>query len=474
MGFNPTNRGDQLKLDKRDLLMVAIVISGGFITILNQTVMSPALPSIMHDFQISAAIGQWLTTIFLLVNGILVPITAFLINRFTTRQLFFASMLIFTAGSVLAALAQSFSLLMVGRILQAIGAGIQLPFGSVLMMQIFPKERRGTAMGIVGIVIAFAPAFGPTLAGWIVDQWGWRYIFAGIAPLAGIIIIFAAFFLRNVSEKENSHLDWLSVTLSTLAFGGLLYGFSTAGSSGWQSPQTIVPIIVGGAALYLFGRRQFRLPDPLLKLRVLDCPEFSCSVILSMVISAGVMVGTVITPIFLQTVLGHSAMYSGLVLMPGAILMGVMSPISGTLFDRFGPRNLCLTGLSLMIIGSVMLSLMSIRTSIIYIAVAYALRAFGMSMVNMPINTWGINALANADIAHGNAINNTARQVAGSIGTATLVTVMVMVTALHPEGGAEASAWGINAAFAGSGLLTLLALLLAFLQVDRRPQKVKS
>lgn len=445
--------------------MVAIIIMGAFISVLNQTVMSPALPSIMRDLGITAADGQWLTSIFLLVNGLMIPVTAYLIGRFTTRQLFFAAMLIFLAGTAICAFSSGFLMLLGGRVLQAVGAGIQLPFVSVMVMVIFPKERRGFALGIVGIVMGFAPAVGPTVAGWLVDQWGWHYIFWGIAPLAVLVILFALFLLKNIGTREAGKLDWLSVLLSTLAFGGMLFGFSSAGSAGWDSPRTYVSILAGALVLVFFVRRQLRHRPPLLDLRALGRKTFSTATILTMIVSAGLTSGAVLTPIFLQNVHGFSAMHSGIIMVPAAVAMACMSPVSGKLFDRFGPRILSITGLSVMTIGTTMLALLRKDTPEFYICFAYTFRMVGISFVNMPLSTWGINALPNSLIAHGNAINNTARQLAGSIGTALLVTIMTIVSqnAALPE--IDATVRGVNAAFGGAVLFTATALILAIIKV---------
>ena len=454
-------------LSPKDLFMVAIIISGGFITILNQTVLSPALPKIMHDYGITASEGQWLTTAFMLVNGIMVPVTAYLIDRFTTRVLFISSMLIFTAGTIVAGFAPSFEVLLLARVLQAIGAGVQMPLGSVVMMLLFPKEKRGMAMGLVGIVVAFAPAIGPTLSGWVVDNWGWHVIFRAIAPMSLAVIVFGALFLRNIGEVTHPKLDIRSVVYSTLAFGGLLYGFSAAGSYGWGSAMTIGPLVVGAVVLIIYVRRQLSIEQPLLNLRVLSSSIFTYATILAMIVNAAIIAGTVIFPIYLQDVMHYSAMTSGLIMLPAAVVMGIMSPVSGTLFDRFGPRTLSLLGLVIMTLTTASFCFLSTSWTIPTLCAVFCVRTFGMSMVNMPINTWGINALDNRVVAHGNAVNNTARQVAGSIGTAIMVTVMTTTTAARTptEGVVQGMLDGMNASFAFAAVLAFIALVIAFFKV---------
>jgi EmrB/QacA subfamily drug resistance transporter len=356
-------------------------------------------------------------------------------------------------------------MLLIGRIMQAVGAGVMLPFSSVTLMRIFPKERRGFALGLSCIVIGLAPAFGPTFAGYMVDEFGWRYIFSVIAPLAIVVCVIALIWLQNLGVRKETQLDWLSVGQSTLAFGGLLFGFSTAGSRGWLHPLTYVPIVVGAIMLIFFARRQLKRAEPLLNLRILRNPVFSVSTILSAIVSAGMTVGAVLTPIYLQNVQGISALHSGLLLMPGALIMAGMSLVSGTMFDRAGPRMLAIIGLAVLTGGSLMLSFLDVGSTYLYVCIAYSLRSLGIAMVNMPVNTWGINQLPNSLIAHGNAINNTARQVGGSIGTAILVTVMTIVSAAWISPGAEATTLGVNAAFLGASGLMAAGLILAIVKV---------
>lgn len=452
----------------KNTLIIAVMISGVFLAVLNQTVLSPALPSIMKDLNITANEGQWLTTAFMLVNGIMIPITAYFINRFTTRQIFLSSMFFFAAGTAVAGFASNFTVLLLARILQAMAAGVLMPMIQTVMLLLFPREKRGTAMGTIGIVIAFAPAIGPSLAGWIVDTWGWNAVFLLIAPLAFIIIILSFFLLKNVGETERTRLDVLSVVLSTFSFGGLLYGFSVAGTLGWVHPVTIAAIVLGAIFLYLFVRRQNRLEEPLLELKVLKTKIFSYSTIISMIVNAALIAGGIITPIYLQNVLGFTAMQSGLLMLPGALLMGVMSPITGRLFDRFGPRFISILGLSILTIFTGAYILMDETWTFIPLCLVYTARMFGLSLVNMPINTWGLNALENRMIAHGSAINNTARQVAGSIGTAVLITIMSIVSVMNQDKGEiGATLSGMHGAFTAALLLSAAALIMAVLFVKR-------
>lgn len=458
-------------ISKRNKFIIVIMLSGAFIAVLNQTVLSPALPSIMRDLDITAGKGQWLTTAFMLVNGIMIPITAFLINRFTTRQLFLCSMLFFTFGTGLAAFAQTFPILLVARIAQAVGAGILMPMVQTVILLIFPPKKRGSAMGMVGIVMAFAPAVGPTLAGGVVDAWGWNSMFLILAPIAAVDVIVAFFLLKNVGETGDQKLDIASVIYSSLGFGGLLYGSSSVGSYGWSSLITIVPLIVGIVFLIIFARRQFTIKEPLLELHILKNSTFTYATVIGMIINASLISGTIITPIYLQNVLHYSALYSGLTMLPGAIIMGIMSPIAGNLFDRFGPRVLVVVGLSIMTLGSACFIFFDENCTFAYLCGVYTFRMFGMSMILMTLTTWGLNSLDNKMIPHGSAINNTLRQVAGSIGTAALITVMTIYTAKSASKGFVVSTLdGMHAAFLVATVLSAIALVLAIIVVRNKKE----
>lgn len=456
------------KIDIKKILTIGVMLSGSFIAMLNQTILSPALPSIMDSLNITAVEGQWLTTAFLLVNGIMIPITAYLIDKFTTRQLFLISMILFAIGTAISAFADSFAVLLTGRILQAMASGVVMPMTQTVVVLLFPKEKRGSAMGIAGIVIAFAPAIGPTLSGWVVDEWGWNTIFLVIVPLAVIDIILGFILLKNVGEISKPKLDVISVIYSTLGFGGLLYGCSIAGNYGWFHWLTIATLAMGTVFLILFVRRQLHMETPLLEIKILKIMTFSYATIIGMIINAYLVASLVITPIYLQNILHFTAMQSGLIMLPGAVLMGIMSPVTGKLFDRFGPRGLTITGLTIMTIFSVFFVIMDETWQFWFLCIIYTARMFGMAIVNMPLVTWGLNSLENRMIAHGNAINNTARQVAGSIGTAVLVTVMAIATRLNQSvGEMHATLSGIHAAFAVATGFSCIALIMAIVCVKK-------
>ncbi|MBB6450722.1 EmrB/QacA subfamily drug resistance transporter [Geomicrobium halophilum] len=445
--------------------IVVVLLTGAFMAILNQTLLTTALPHIMSDLGITADMGQWLNSAFMLVNGVMIPITAFLIEKFTTRKLFFTAMGLFTLGTLLCALAPNFAFLIGGRIIQAAGAGIMLPLMQTVLLLMFPIERRGFAMGMVGLVIAFAPAIGPTLSGWLVEQYHWSILFWIIFPLALIDMIVSFWVLKNVSVIRNPRLDLLSIILSTLGFGGLLYGFSSAGTYGWAAPHVTLPMIIGVITLGLFVWRQLILPQPILEVRVFKYGVFTLATIIGMIIFMSMIGSQTILPIYMQDMHDFTAFETGLMLLPGAVAMGLMSPITGRIFDRFGARKLSIIGLLLVCVTTFMFTQLSTTTSLAYLAIVNAIRFFGMSLVMMPITTAAVNSLPNVLIPHGTAMNNTMRQVAGAIGTALLVTVMSTM-ALAPEeidGNInEGMVHGVNMAFWLAAILTFIGLILSF------------
>ena len=404
--------------------IIAVLMIGAFISFLNNTLLNIALPSIMKDLNVEASTVQWLTTGFMLVNGILIPISAFLIQKFSVRHIFLAAMALFTAGTILAGFAHVFPLLLAGRMLQAAGSAILMPLLMNVMLVSFPIEKRGAAMGVFGLILMFAPAIGPTLSGWIIEHYDWRMLFHFITPIAIIVLLLGIFLLKDKKEKIDIRLDFLSLLLSSIGFGGILYGFSSAGSKGWDSPQVYGTIIVGVISLFVFILRQFKLEQPLLNFRVYKYPMFALSSVIAMVVNMALFSGMLLLPIYVQNLRGISPMDAGLLLMPGAILMAFMSPITGKLFDKIGGRILAVIGLIIIVVTTYGFSKLTLQTTYTHLIILYSIRSLGMSMVMMPVSTNGLNQLPKQFYPHGTAMNNTLNQVAGAIGTALMVTIM--------------------------------------------------
>ena len=429
-------------------IVVGVIVVGSFIALLNQTVMSPALPALMRDFNITTGTVQWVTSVYMLVSGIMVPISGYLIDKFSTRKLFAGALATFMVGTLLCAVAPNFVLLLIGRVLQSAGSGVLLPLVAVVPMLVYPPDKRGTAMGMAGIVMAAGPAIGPVVGGLVIDSFGWRLMFIGIAVVALVILVGGTMMLKNVSELKNPKLNVLSVILSTIAFGGLLYGFSSASTMGWASPVVITSIVVGLVAFVAFVYKQVKLDEPLLRVDTLATRNFRNSAILVTLINAAVAATNVTLPIFIQNVL------------------------AGAAFDKFGPRGVGIGGLALMTISLGLLGTINTKTSVLFVAVFCALQASGQAIANMPINTWGVNALPNDMIAHGNAIANTGRQIAAAIATSLLVTAETSVTASHMSRGVKsATASGIAFSYLLCAAISLVALIICIFTVTSRAKE---
>ncbi len=414
----------------RNKILVAMMF-GMFIAILNQTLLNVALPVINNEFSISASTGQWLMTGFMLVNGILIPISAFLISKYSYRRLFLIAMTLFTIGSIICALSFNFPMMMTGRVIQAVGAGVLMPLGSNVFMTIFPPEKRGAAMGTLGIAFILAPAIGPTLSGWIVQNYHWNVMFYGMFAI-GLVAIFISFFWFRIYQKtSNPKPDVQGIIFSTLGFGLLLYGFSEAGNDGWTSLTVSLSLIIGIIFTALFVIREVRMKNPMLDMSALKYSGFTLTTIINVIVTMSLFGGMILLPIYLQNLRGFTPLDSGLLLLPGSLIMGFMGPIAGKMLDSFGIKPLALIGLIIMTFATWELTQLNMDTPYTTILVIYIVRSFGMSFIMMPIMTAGMNSLPQRLIPHGNAISNTVRQLAGSIGTAILVTVMTQNTTSH-------------------------------------------
>lgn len=482
--------------DKPPYGMIAILFIGAFVALLNNTLLNIALPTIMVEFDVKPSVVQWLTTGYMLINGILIPASAFFIQKFTNRGLFLTAMVSFTLGTLLAMLAPSFGVLVAARMIQAVGSAMMMPLLMNVMLTAFPIERRGTAMGIFGLVMITAPAIGPTLSGWVIEHYTWRTLFGIVLPFAILTLLYAFFKLRNITPNRDVKLDVFSLVLSSVGFGGLLYGFSSAGDKGWDAPIVYGTIIIGAIALVTFIVRQLRMDDPMLDFKIYKHPMFALSSAISIVLSIAMFSGMILTPLYVQTIRGISPFHSGLLMLPGAIIMGLMSPITGRLFDKYGPKILAVVGLTITTVSTYYLSNLGMESGYYYLMMIYTVRMFGISMVMMPIMTNGLNQLPMISNPHGTAMNNTLQQVSGAIGSAILLTIMTKrmestgaglfaeaqasgnapttaegLALLKEQIEAQAMLDGINFSFFLSTIVAIIALVLTFFVKRVAPPK---
>lgn len=328
--------------------ILAALLFGMFIAILNQTLLNVALPKINTEFNISASTGQWLMTGFMLVNGILIPITAYLFNKYSYRKLFLVALVLFTIGSLICAISMNFPIMMVGRVLQAIGAGVLMPLGSIVIITIYPPEKRGAAMGTMGIAMILAPAIGPTLSGYIVQNYHWNVMFYGMFIIGILAILVGFVWFKLYQYTTNPKADIPGIIFSTIGFGALLYGFSEAGNKGWGSVEIETMFAIGIIFIILFVIRELRMKAPMLNLEVLKFPTFTLTTVINMVVMLSLYGGMILLPIYLQNLRGFSALDSGLLLLPGSLIMGLLGPFAGKLLDTIGLKPLAIFGIAVM------------------------------------------------------------------------------------------------------------------------------
>ena len=443
-------------------ILVTILIVGCFFSTLNQTLLNVALSELMTIFDVTPSTIQWLATGFMLVNGVLVPITAFLMKRFSTRQMFISSMSFLLVGSVIAASATNFGMLLAGRMVQAAGAGIILPLMMTVIVYLYPAEQRGAIMGKMGFAIIFAPAIAPTLAGFMLEYMSWRWLFIMMIPISIIIIVLALKFMINIEEGSKISLDLLSVVYSTIGFGAVLYGFSSAGSRGWGDWLVLTTIIVGVLAIWFFAKRQLKSAKPLLNLNVFSYKMFTMTTIINILITVLMYADLILLPIYLQDGRGFNAFEAGLILLPAAIINAFLSPVTGKLYDRFGAKPLFIIGTLLIACSMLALIDLSTTATVWYIVLRTIVLRIGLAFITMPLNTAALNAIPRELASHGSAVNNTIRQLAGAVGTAVIVTIYSMqitkVSLATTEGFAKAA----GQTYMWMLVVAVLAIVMAF------------
>ncbi|KRK94565.1 drug resistance efflux protein [Levilactobacillus acidifarinae DSM 19394] len=411
--------------------MLGVLLIGAFTMLLTETFFNNALPTIIKQFAVTQSTAQWVSTGYQLVAGLMIPVSAWVFHRFNTRYTFITLVGLFLSGCLLGFFANSFGALLAGRLIQAVAAGSMIPLIQNVVLVLYPVERRGTVMGVIGLVVAFGPALGPTVGGWIIDSLGLKWLSGSLIPLTLLLLVAAIFWVRPVVQTENVKVDGWSILASSLGFGALLYGFSEIGNTGSLSWVSTIFLIGGLVILGLFGRRQLKLANPLINLTVFKNHVFTLTTALSALSNIALLGVELVLPLYLQRVHGLSALASGLVLLPGALLEGLMSPISGKLYDKYGIKPISLVGFGVMALGTFPMLFLTSTTNLVWIAVAYAFRIIGVATVMMPTFTEGINALAPELSIHGNAASSTVRQIAGSLGTA----VLMMLVSFGTQGG---------------------------------------
>lgn len=454
----------------RNRLVIVLLIVSAFVVILNETIMGVALPHLMADLDITANAAQWLTTAFMLTMATVIPVTGFLLQRLNTRPVFILAMVAFSLGTLISALALGFPMLLVGRVVQAVGTAIMMPLLMTTLMTLVPPQQRGRVMGNISVVISVAPAIGPTISGLILQVLDWRWLFWLVLPIAIIALLLGAARIKNVSEPRYAPLDMLSVVLAPIGFGGTVYGLSSLGEA-----QHVLPVpgwaflVVGLVVIAAFIARQLQLQKhdkALLDLRTFLSRNYTISVIMMAVNMMALFGSLILLPIYVQNVLGLSTLQSGLLMLPGGLVMGLLAPTVGKLYDKHGPRPLIVPG---SILASAMLwALASLGPESSYwlVLAIHVVLSFGLALVFTPLFTASLGSLPPQLYSHGSAVLGTAQQVAGAAGVALFVAIMAMQAANLAGGGAEpvvAMAGGLRAAFIAGGVVSLFSIITAFM-----------
>ncbi|MDN4643766.1 DHA2 family efflux MFS transporter permease subunit [Arthrobacter sp. PsM3] len=446
------------KMSRESVTIIGTLLVATFVVILNETIMNVALQRLMVDLGVTAPTVQWLSTGFMLTMAVVIPTTGFILQRLSTRAVFMLAMGLFSGGTLLAALAPGFEILLLARIVQAGGTAIMLPLLMTTILTLVPVSRRGFVMGNVSIAISVAPAMGPTVSGLILEHFSWRFMFVFVLPIALAAFAIGARFLTNIGEKEKTRLDALSVVLTVPAFGGLVYGLSQIGGQGGPGAPAVTALAVGVIAMVAFVLRQLRLQKseaPLLDLRAFTFRMFTVSVLLLVVAMIALFGAVILLPLYLQEIRGLTSLETGLTLLPGGLAMGLLGPFIGRLFDKVGPLPLTVTGASLLVVALFQFSLLDAGTPVGWIVALHVGLSLGLALIFTPAFTTGLNPLPPHLYSHGSAIMNTLQQVAGAAGTALLVSIYAVVSA------GAGNVAGMHAAFLTASAIAVAAVVLA-------------
>ena len=455
-------------LSREDIVQIAVLLVGCLLVVLNYTLLAPALPVIMREMQVTETTVQWLTSVYSLVEAVIIPLNAFFLGRFSTRKLFAGALVLFAVGSFVVAIGPTFGVLILGRVLQACAGGIIMPMVFTLVLLTTPIEHRGQVMGLVGVVISFAPAIGPPASGALIDIIGWRVLFLGVAALGLVAVIVVAKLLKDRHGFERTSFDIPSIILSSLGMLGLLYGLSTITSTPapWASAAMMV---IGIVLLAVFARRQDTLETPMLRIETLKTRNFRNAIVVVCLLEAALIAIDVLLPLYLQNSLGQTPTATGLVMAPAALAGAVSGVVAGRIFDRHGVRKIVLVGAVLLETSAIAFCFAGGDALPAAVAGIYMVETIGWQFVSTPTNTWGINSLPNEIIQHGNAVLSTLMQVGASFGTAAIVSLTAFGPAFAPAGDAAlATLVGYQIAFAGCAVMLAIVTLVVLVGIRNR------
>lgn len=457
-----SNKAEALNSKKRTMIFICLVVSGIASSMLS-TAMTTALPNVVDYFGISTSVGQWITSGYSLAMGMIMPLTAFLITRFPTKKLYLVGIGGFILGLLISIFAGSFGVMMAGRILQACGNGVLMTAAQVIILTVYPVEKKGTMMGTYGLATTAAPVVAPTIAGLMIDAFGWKSIFYVALVILAVSFVISCFVFEDVLELQDKKFDVISFVESVVGFGGITLGIENISSFGLISVEGGLPLIVGAVVCALFIMRQCGLDKPFLDVKILANRNYAVSVIASMVLYLVMMGSSVMMPLYVQSVMGYSAVVSGLVTLPGSLATAVVSPFAGNLYDRIGIKKIFVAGSAALIVSNIGMYFLSMDTPLWTAAALNVIRNVAIGSLMMPLLTWGTSNVHPRKVADASSLLTSLRTIAGSIGSAVFVGIMTAVSAASAETyGDHAMMHGMNVSFlwmtAGAAVLFLIAV----------------
>lgn len=458
----------ELSSRKRTLIFACLVVSGIASSILS-TAMTTALPNVVEYFGISTSVGQWITSGYSLAMGMIMPLTAFLITRFPTKKLYLVGIGSFIAGLLLSIFSWNFAVMMVGRVLQACGNGILMTAAQVIILTVYPVEKKGTMMGTYGLATTAAPVIAPTLAGLMIDAFGWKSIFYVALVIMAISFVISSIVFEDVLELQDKKFDFISFVQSIVAFGGITLGIGNISGFGLISVEGGLPLLVGAVVCVFFILRQCGLEKPFLDVKILGNRNYSVSVIASMVLYLVMMGSSVMMPLYVQSVMGYSAVVSGLVTLPGSLATAIVSPFAGNLYDRMGIKKIFVVGSAALIISNIGMFFLSLSTPLWIAAVLNVIRNISIGSLMMPLLTWGTGNVRPEKVADASSLLTSFRTIAGSIGSAVFVGIMTVVSensaAVYGDG---AMMHGMNISFLWMAVGAVVLFLIAVFAVREK------
>lgn len=458
----------EIKDGQRAMIFLCLVVSGISSSVLS-TAMTTALPGVVEYFGISTSVGQWITSGYSLAMGMIMPLTAFLITRFPTKRLYLTGIGAFIAGLLVSIFAGNFALMMVGRVLQACGNGVLMTAAQVVIMTIYPIKKRGTMMGTYGLATTAAPVVAPTIAGLMIDAFGWKSIFYVSLVIMILSFIISCIVFEDVLELQDKKFDVVSFVESIVAFGGVTLGIGNLSTFGILSIEAGVPLLLGAVVCVFFVTRQCRLEKPFLDVKILVNRNYAVSVISSMVLYLVMMGSSVMMPLYVQSVMGYSAVVSGLVTLPGSLATALVSPFAGKLYDEIGIKKIFVAGAAALVISNIGMFFLSMETPLWTAAALNVIRNISIGSLMMPLLTWGTSNVHPTKMADASSLLTSLRTIAGSIGSAVFVGIMTMVAASSAETyGDNAMMHGMNMSFFWMAMGAAVLLLIAVFAVREK------